>query len=1309
MNEADDSETEEELFLALMADFDESLAAGDTAGLLAEIPAGLQPRLARNLDVIHLVRRSLRRPAAANTPDREATALATEVPNQLGRFLIRGELGRGGMGIVYRAYDTKRDQIVALKSLPRLEPTALYRFKAEFRRLADVSHPNLVALYELFAEGGRWFFTMELIQGVDFLSHVKEVAHSTPDYWERLRGALRQLADGVAALHTAGKLHRDIKPHNVLVTPAGRVVLLDFGLAAEFGQTELGSHSEPHVLGTVPYLSPEQGAGLPLTPASDWYSVGVMLYVALTGRLPFRGSALQILRAKEQGEPPAPHEVLSTVPEDFDRLCVDLLRRDPSHRASGSEVICRLGRSRETTFSPPSTHRWRRVGVGGARLAHETSTPLVGREPHRRALSEAFEVVKRGRPVTMYLHGPSGVGKTALAHGFLGALREQDEAVILAGQCFEQESVPYKAVDGMVDNLSAYLGRLESAEVQGLLPRDVTPLARVFPVLRRVEAVNAAAQPLAKIPDPQEVRRRAFAGLRELLTRLGALRPLVLFIDDLQWGDLDSAALLLNLLQPPDPPVLFFLGCYRSEETEVSPFLRELLRSRGAAEISAEQSELSVEVLEAREARELALQLLGDPTATQLADAIALESEGNPFFVHALADHVRARQADFSCCLTEEVSFVRAFSERMACLPQEVCRLLGIVAVAGRPLGEEDAWRAAQLTNDQLAALNVLRSHRLVRAISAEGETGITIYHDRVREAVMSRLPPDVVREHHHRLALSLELSGRADAEMVAVHFHGAGELERAGCHYALAADHAAQTLAFDRAARLYRLVLELRPVSAEEECRLRERLGDVLANAGRGAEAAPVFLEAAQSSAALPALQLRQRAALQYLVSGHVDEGLMVLGTVLAAVGLRLPPTPRQALVSLLSRRAKLWLRGLRFRQHSAAQVAAVELARIDICHAAAAGVGAFDNILGAAFQSLELLLALRAGEPARLARALLGESLYVGMFGGKTARRAARLLMLAERIYSLADHPRLTGTLCLARGAARGMQGQWHSAAEDLAAAEQIFRERCTDVRWGINLSQVLGMWNLYMQGELVELRRRLSPAIDEAGARGDLYALAYMLALLRPYEQLAADQPHDCRRDLDTLRHDWKLRRFSIPHIILDFAHVQVDLYLGDTAPLARHLNELWLGLTKSHHLRLQFWRIIAGDLRARAALTVAATGDNARRHIAAAERDARSLEREKTPWGDALAGLLRAGIAAIQRDRTSAVRLLGDTVDRFEAADMGIHAAIARRCLGGLLGGVQGNDFVAQADAWMKAHRIVNPARLTAMYAPSFPAV
>src|SRR5579883_1895336 len=580
-------------------------------------------------------------PGSADSPPTLPTGGAPPIPKVSaaadfpGYDIVR-ELGRGGMGVVYQAFDRKCRRMVALKTMQGMDAHSLLHFKQEFRSLAGLNHANLVTLYELVGDGLHWFFTMELIEGISFLRYVHGVAPSDQSFppapdarpegapsrlrpaplkseeLQRLRGGLAQLAAGVHFLHKSGKLHRDIKPGNVLVTPKGRVVLLDFGLAAEMDRDQ--QHYSIHLLGTVAYMAPEQAARLPVSPASDWYAVGVILYQALTGMLPFDGPSYEILHNKQRLDPAAPAAVLPGTPEDLSILCMEMLRRNPQERPPGEEVLRRLAlvehsqRECNPTRSasrPPSSHR--------------LEVPLIGRQQHLQLLSEALEETRQGRTVLVEVHGRSGAGKSALVQRFLDDLRDDAEAVILMGRCYEQESVPYKALDNLVDALSRYLERLPPPEAQALWPRDLAALARVFPVLRRLGSAASTSRRPVEMNDPQELRRRALAALRELLARLGDRRPLVLAIDDVQWGDEDSAALLTDLLRPPDAPISLLLLCYRSEDMESSPCLCALKTIHKLGGL--EHHDLPVEPLSPEERRELALALLDPHDDTAAAQA----------------------------------------------------------------------------------------------------------------------------------------------------------------------------------------------------------------------------------------------------------------------------------------------------------------------------------------------------------------------------------------------------------------------------------------------------------------------------------------------------------------------------------------------------------------------------------------------------------------------------------------------------------------------------------------------------------------
>ncbi len=1237
------------------------------------------------------------------------------------RFLVLRRIGAGGMGVVYEAHDQQRNERVALKTLPLVHAEALYYLKQEFRALSDFVHPNLVTLHELFAVDGQWFFTMELIRGVNFLEYVgaadrpvpskastavyvipSEEGRSetvpyglrdatpdgrsgvaalkrppaTPAQVARLRAALAQLVEGVNALHASGKLHRDIKPSNVLVTPEGRVVLLDFGLVTELEQNPLGPGLEHEVAGTLAYMAPEQAGGGRLTPASDWYAVGVMLYEALTGRRPYAGDRIQVLRDKQTADPPPPREVAPGVPEDLNCLCVHLLRRRPEDRPPGREILRRL------SVQPAGP-----TAVPGR-------SPFVGRDQHLAALHDAYQAVRQGRAVTVYVRGRSGVGKSLLVQRFLEDVLRQDEAVVLAGRCYERESVPYKALDSLVDALSRYLGRLPDEESVELLPPDVPALARLFPVLRRVAVVSLALRRRFDIPDPQQLRRRAFGALRELLTRLGRRKALVLAIDDLQWGDVDSAALLSDLLRPPDPPVLLLLGSYRSEYAGTSPCLRALLETGPGTD----RRELAVEPLAPAEARRLALELLGGagPAGRERAEAVARESGGLPYFVHELVQHLRGGAELAGRPAGGEVTLDEVLWQRVLGLPPAARRLLEVVAVSGRPLRQGDAYRAGELAGEERAALAVLRAGHLVRSTGPDERDEVETYHDRIRETVAARLAPEGLRAYHRRLAVTLEAAGAADPETLAVHFHGAAELSQAGRYYAVAADEAAEALAFDRAAKLCRLALDLRPAAGARA--LRTKLGNALANAGRGPEAAREYQAAAAGADPAEALELQRRAAFQYCISGHLDEGRAAFRTVLAAVGMRLPATPLRALLSLLGGRALLRLRGLRFRERDAAQVRPRDLTRIDIMRSVAVGISAMDPLCGAGFQARSLLLALRAGEPLRIALALSWEAAHSALSGGPARRRTERLLEEAQALARRLDHPHALGMARLAAGIHEFFIGRFPRSREFCEQAEGIFRDRCTGVMWELDTAHAFGLWSLVYMGELAQLRRRFQVLYKEAQERGDRYDAANLGTQIGSVVRLAAGDVAGARELLREVMAHWTQEGFNIQHLSGLYGRIYTDLYTGDAATAWERIPRMWSECRKSLLLRIQHIRIDVLQFSGRSALAVAAGAANPRPLLRAAEKYARRLERERMPWATAHARLIRAGVAAPRGDVGCAVRLLGEAAAAYDALSMGLFAAAARRRQGELTGGADGRALVAAADGWMRGQEIREPERM-----------
>ncbi len=367
-------------------------------------------------------------------------------------------------------------------------------------------------------------------------------------------------------------------------------------------------------------------------------------------------------------------------------------------------------------------------------------------------------------------------------------------------------------------------------------------MARVFAVLTRVEAVAGAPQRGFQAPDPQELRRRAFAALRELLARISDRRPLVLYIDDLQWGDLDSADLLAELLRPPDAPVLLLICCYRSEYARYSPCLARLMaRGEDGTAVFA-RCEVPVEAMTFDETRDLARLLLAQATDIPdgLAEMVARESGGSPYFVNELTRFLTGGgELTDSLAPACGVSLDEVLWRRVLALPPKPRRLLEAIAVAGRPIRQAAACRAAGLGPDGFDSLALLRAESLVRGKGTGILDEVEAYHDRIRETVVRRLSDEARASWNRQLAEVLEESEASDPETLAIHLEEAGQPAKAARYYEKAAQNAVDALAFDRAAKLYRRVVELRPDQDEAGRVLRSRLAVALANAGRGAEAA--------------------------------------------------------------------------------------------------------------------------------------------------------------------------------------------------------------------------------------------------------------------------------------------------------------------------------------------------------------------------------------------------------------------------------------------------------------------------------------
>lgn len=1260
------------------------------------------------------------------------------------RFELRDALGEGGMGVVHRAWDHTLDKEVAIKRVRDLVPREVQRLKSEFRARRALQHRNLVQLYELVTEGEDSFFTMELVEGSDLSTWVrygegaappsgprstsespreentattvdgrakhrgearaarvkmrtKEAAPKQPldvAGLVRLRAALTELCLGLAVLHDAGIVHRDVKPANIRVTSDGRVVLLDFGLAAS---------PEPKgpmtVEGTPRYMAPEQVRAEATTPATDLYAVGVILYELLAGHSPFGGSVLsqQLQKAGDDRAPPIP----PGGPDDrLAELAMLLLDPDPSKRPPARAVLDALAGDRRMPSIPPTFG----LPVTGG---------FFGRLAEIDALSVALaRTAETGAPTAVLVEGVSGIGKTTLVRWFVADQRRRDpKLVVLASRCHPQETIPFKALDAAMDELSDVAAPLD--DLGTFDPRLARAAIRLFPVLKRIGALSSD-ETKSDAPgdgvDGSELRAQGVEALREIFARLARRGPIILWIDDVQWDDADSAALVEALFRSRGaPPMLLILG--KRVDGPPSAIVQRLTESRALLALDR----VRLGPLGDGDIARLAGTFLGSNDAR--VAGVVQQSEGNAFLASELARYLASSKTARS--VSRDLDVHTLVAARLSGLTMPERKVLEVAALALRPLPVAWVLEAAGLDAASRTVVLGLRDGFLLRQ-GAAAEDDVAPYHDKIAEATQRLMTDEGRALVHGALASMLERRAPDDAIALTVHWETAGDTTRAGTFAFRAAEQAAGALAFGRAAQLYDKAVALGSTEGADPSTLLERAANAYANHGRAPEAARRYLEASRllgdDVVDARVRTLKRLAAEQFVKSGYLREGWEVMRSVLDAVDVPLPRSPMAAQVSALGRRMKFLARRIDVDTIGSRTIPEHERARLEILWTASTSMSMVNVTMSDAFRTMHLERILDVGDRSAIARALAYEAALEAHVGGPVFDwHTKRLLDHARRLVERTRDPYDDAWLKLGIANEAFCAGRFRDAVVALEASEKILRAHCHGVSWEIATISAFLLMSLAMLGDLKKLREAAERITSESEANGDLFGIAdgfgadcwlAWWATGQGDDALARVKAAVARQGGNAER--WPEKNYRRGQLVELMTTVHASLLAGDPWPAWEMMLAHWDGLSSAMIPRLQFYRSWLRSARARVALACARKARpggawTRARLLADATKMHAEMAKDKRPFGPPWAALALGALERAKGNEDGARQALERAIVGFDRAEMALYREAARFRLAELTGE---GARLATADAWFRAQGVEAPRLLVDALVPGY---
>lgn len=741
------------------------------------------------------------------------------------RYRIDSELGEGGLGIVYRAFDTLLEREVALKLLAEkgLSADSQTKLLAEARAAAGLSHPNIVTVYDVGEFENAMFIVMELLEGTTLREISGEDLAQVLVYFQQLCGAL-------AHAHQHGVIHRDLKPENVILV-GNQVKLMDFGLARSMTSR---LSADGALAGTAAYLAPEQALGMEVDERTDLYSLGVMLYEMTAGRLPFKdGDALTVISQHLHTPVVPPRTYNDEISPGLNELIMHLMNKTPGDRPASAEAV--LLAVKDLPITEPGIESF----TGVTLLQQIVQGRLVGRQKEIDLLRQHWQQVQQGQAQLILISGEPGVGKTRLANEMISFSRMHG-AIMLRGGCYEYEAtVPYLPI---TEALRDWVHNQPQEQLKEKLGDNASELAKLAP---EIESKIGSLNPNPSLSPDQE-RLRMFDHVARFLGQLASDRALLLFIDDLHWADQGTLSLVHYLLRRLRNERMMIVGGYREVELDRNHPL-------AAALVEWNRERLVTRIQLGRLTKEDCARLLAsmfeqDEVSPDFTEAIFRETEGNPFFIEevvkALIDSGQIYRENMEwqrndvADLAIPQSIKEAIGRRLSRLSRGSIEVLQYAAILGKVFNfqelmmiyENGSSEVLERENYLINALDDGLDAQLIRA--AEGET-FSFTHDKIRETLYKDLNSIRRRRLHQKIAQAIELDFAALPNTnhlpdLAYHYLQGGNLQK-GMQYAIqAGEHARKLYANDEALQYYYQAAE-----AAETLNLNQELSSIFETIG--------------------------------------------------------------------------------------------------------------------------------------------------------------------------------------------------------------------------------------------------------------------------------------------------------------------------------------------------------------------------------------------------------------------------------------------------------------------------------------------